>query len=434
MAKKLWGGRIKKETDKDFFEFQKSIQYDYKLALYDLRHSLIHISALKKSGILTNEEWQKLNSALSLIEKEIKENKFKPNLQSEDIHTEIQNRVEKKVGKLAQKLHTLRSRNDQIAFDEKNYCGIEACNIADYLSEVIAGLEYLSARYKNSQIPGYTHTRRAQKVAFADYLGAFEAMCARDKERLTAFSKKLIAYVGSGAFKGTSLSREYAAAIKEYLKSDSSRYIALVKNAPDNVSDRDFILEFLGILSILQMHLSRFAEDMILFSTQEFNFVDLPEEFCAGSSLMPHKKNPDFLELVRGYTGMIYGNLMALLTIMKGLPLTYNRDMQLDKEPLFSSVDIIKDELKILARFIKGIKLNEKVIGKALEDESLYAVDLAEYLVKEKKVPFAQAHEIIGKMIRYAEDNKCKIKDMEDGLLNKFSTHLNQKIIKGVFR
>ncbi|HLD41090.1 MAG TPA: argininosuccinate lyase [Candidatus Omnitrophota bacterium] len=434
MAKKLWGGRFKKETDKDFFEFQKSIQYDYKLALYDLRHSLIHISALKKSGILTNEEWQKLNSALSLIEKEIKENKFKPNLQSEDIHTEIQNRVEKKVGKLAQKLHTLRSRNDQIAFDEKNYCGIEACNIADYLSEVIAGLEYLSARYKNSQIPGYTHTRRAQKVAFADYLGAFEAMCARDKERLTAFSKKLIAYVGSGAFKGTSLSREYAAAIKEYLKSDSSRYIALVKNAPDNVSDRDFILEFLGILSILQMHLSRFAEDMILFSTQEFNFVDLPEEFCAGSSLMPHKKNPDFLELVRGYTGMIYGNLMALLTIMKGLPLTYNRDMQLDKEPLFSSVDIIKDELKILARFIKGIKLNEKVIGKALEDESLYAVDLAEYLVKEKKVPFAQAHEIIGKMIRYAEDNKCKIKDMEDGLLNKFSTHLNQKIIKGVFR
>src|SRR3989338_2273070 len=434
MAKKLWGGRFKKETDKDFFEFQKSIQYDYKLALYDLRHSLIHISALKKSGILTNEEWQKLNSALSLIEKEIKENKFKPNLQSEDIHTEIQNRVEKKVGKLAQKLHTLRSRNDQIAFDEKNYCGIEACNIADYLSEVIAGLEYLSARYKNSQIPGYTHTRRAQKVAFADYLGAFEAMCARDKERLTAFSKKLIAYVGSGAFKGTSLSREYAAAIKEYLKSDSSRYIALVKNAPDNVSDRDFILEFLGILSILQMHLSRFAEDMILFSTQEFNFVDLPEEFCAGSSLMPHKKNPDFLELVRGYTGMIYGNLMALLTIMKGLPLTYNRDMQLDKEPLFSSVDIIKDELKILARFIKGIKLNEKVIEKALEDESLYTVDLAEYLVKEKKIPFAQAHEIIGKVIRYAEDNKCKIKDMEDAALKKISGCLDRAVIRKVFK
>ena len=213
----------------------------------------------------------------------------------------------------------------------------------------------------------------------------------------------------------------------------SARYISLVKNAPDNVSDRDFIIEFLSVLSILQMHLSRFAEDMILFSTKEFNFVDLPEEFCTGSSLMPHKKNPDFLELVRGYTGRIYGNLMALLTTMKGLPLTYNRDMQLDKEPLFSSVEIIKDELKILAKFIKGIKLNQEVIKNALEDESLYTVELAEYLVKEKNVPFAQAHEIVGRLIRYSEDNKRGIKEMEEKSLKEVSKYLDKKTIKKIF-
>lgn len=433
MAKKLWGGRFKKETDKDFFKFQKSIQYDYKLALYDIHHSFIHISALKKAGILTEEERQKLHSALTGISKEIKENKFKPNLKSEDIHTEIQTRVEKKIGSLSYKLHTLRSRNDQIAFDEKNYCGFEGCNIADCLLEVISALKYLGAKYKGLHMPGYTHTQRAQKIAFADYLAAFESMFARDKGRLDAFTDKLVIYIGSGAFKGTSLSKEYDAAAKEYLKKMDSQYIALVKNAPDNVSDRDFIIELLSALSILQMHLSRFSEDMILFSTKEFNFVDLPEEFCTGSSLMPHKKNPDFLELVRGYTGRIYGNLMALLTTMKGLPLTYNRDMQLDKEPLFSSVEIIKDELKILAKFIKGIKLNQEVIKKALEDESLYTVDLAEYLVKEKKVPFAQAHEIVGRLIRYSEDNKCKIKEIAEKSLKKISECLDKKTIKKIF-
>ncbi len=433
MTKKLWGGRFKKETDKDFFEFQKSIQYDYKLALYDVRHSLIHILALKKAGILTNKEWQRLNSVLSDIEKEIKENKFRPSLESEDIHTEIQNRVEKNVGRLAEKLHTLRSRNDQVAFDEKNYCGFEGSNTADCLSGVISALKYLSAKYKESRIPGYTHTQRAQDIAFTDYLAAFEAMFTKDKERLDAFTAKLVAYIGSGAFKGTSLSKEYDAAAKEYLGKMSRQYVSLVKNAPDNVSDRDFVIEFLSVLSILQMHLSRFAEDMILFSTKEFNFVDLPEEFCTGSSLMPHKKNPDFLELVRGYTGRIYGNLMAILTTMKGLPLTYNRDMQLDKEPLFSSVDIVKEELKILAKFIKGIKLNEEVIKKALEDESLYTVDLAEYLVKEKKVPFSQAHEIVGRLIRYSEDNKRGIKQMEEKSLKEVSEYLDKKTIRKIF-
>lgn len=438
MAKKLWGGRFKKEIDKDFFKFQKSIQYDYKLAKYDVIHSLIHISALKNSGILSKDEFIKLHSALFEIYHEVKENKFSPDPESEDIHTEIQNRVEKKVGKLAQKLHTLRSRNDQIAFDEKYYCLKESLSIQGLMINVLDSLYSAGEKFMSSPFVGYTHTQKAQTIPFGVYVLAFLDMFERDNNRLKALRDNLVLCIGSGAFKGTSLTKEYDKAIKDTMKmllnkEKNCLMVETIKNPLEHVSDRDFIIEFLSVLSILQMHLSRFAEDMILFSTKEFNFVDLPEEFCTGSSLMPHKKNPDFLELVRGYTGRIYGNLISLLTTMKGLPLTYNRDMQLDKEPLFSSVGIIKDELKILAKFIKGIKLNKESIKKALEDESLYAVDLAEYLVKEQKVPFAQAHEIVGKLIRYAEDNKCKIIEMEDPLLKKFSAYLNRKIITKIF-
>ncbi|MEK6567774.1 MAG: argininosuccinate lyase, partial [Candidatus Omnitrophota bacterium] len=394
---------------------------------------------LKNSKILDKGEFVKLKSALLGIYREIKEDKFKPDFNSEDIHTDIQNKVEAKVGGLAQKLHTLRSRNDQIAFDEKYYCLGETLKIGVLLINLRKSLLFLAEQYSDSPFIGYTHTQRAQNLLFKDYVLAFSHMFKRDSERLKAFGNNLILCIGSGAFKGTSLTEEYDKAIKEILntvfdKETKGFNIETIKNPLEHVSDRDFIIELLSAISILQMHLSRFAEDMILFSTKEFNFVDLPEEFCTGSSMMPHKKNPDFLELVRGYTGRIYGNLMALLTTMKGLPLTYNRDMQLDKEPLFSSVEIVKDELKILDKFIKGIKLNQEVIKKALEDESLYTVELAEYLVKEKKVSFAQAHEIVGKLIRYAEDNKCRIKDMEDNLLKGFSIHLDKKIIKAVFR
>lgn len=438
MAKKLWGGRFKKETDKDFFEFQKSIQYDYKLAEYDVIHSLIHISALKNAGILGKDEFAKLHSALLDIDNKIKENKFSPDINSEDIHTDIQNKVEAKVGNLAQKLHTLRSRNDQIAFDEKYYCLKESFVIKKLMAEVLSSVSSLRRQYKDSFFVGYTHTQRAQNINFSDYASAFFYMFKRDIDRLKTFDNNVTLSIGSGAFKGTSLTKEYDKAAKEIVnvlldKKDNRFWVKTVENPLEHVSDRDFIIEFLSALSILQMHLSRFAEDMILFSTKEFNFVDLPEEFCTGSSLMPHKKNPDFLELVRGYTGRIYGNLMALLTTMKGLPLTYNRDMQLDKEPLFSSVEIVKDELKILAKFIKGIKLNQEVIKKAMEDESLYTVDLAEYLVKEKKVPFAQAHEIVGKLIRYSEDNKCKIKEIEEKCLKKISGYLDKKAIVNIF-
>ncbi|MEW6170365.1 MAG: argininosuccinate lyase [Candidatus Omnitrophota bacterium] len=402
MAKKLWGARFTKEIDKDFFQFQKSIQYDYKLAKYDIYHSLIHVLALADAKILSKPETKKLISSLKEILKEIEANKFKPNLESEDIHTDIQNRIEKKIGRLALKLHTLRSRNDMIVFDEKFYSSDKASEIVDNLRKTIASLKYLSNQYKNIDIVGYTHSQRAQKIKFSDYIGAFIKMFGNDLERLSNFQNNLIIYIGSGAFKGTTLLKNYKTAIKKangILRFKTGK-IKVVDNPACNVSDRDFIVEFLSILANLQMHLSRICEDFILYSTKEFNYLELPEEFCTGSSLMPHKKNPDFLELVRGYTGRIYGGLISILVTMKGLPLTYNRDMQLDKKPLFSCVEIIEAELKLMAKFIKEIKLNKEVIKIALKDKSLYTVDLVESLVKDNGMPFKKAYDIVGKSIK----------------------------------
>ena len=433
MMKKLWGGRFKKAIDKDFFEFQKSIQYDYKLAEYDIYHSIIHVIALKEAEIITSAEATKLVSALNGIFKEIKTGKLKPDLSSEDIHTFIQNKVEKKVGKLAFKLHTLRSRNDQVAFDEKWYCYKEGVTILGLLNVLSSSLNSLSNKYKNCFLPGYTHTQRAQVVSFVNYIGAFFSMFTRDFDRLDNFIRNLSIYVGSGALAGSAIPKKaYNEALRKFLEKTKVHFkyakSEIVKNSLDNVSSRDFVIEFLSILSILQMHLSRLSEDFILYSTKEFSFFDLPEEFCTGSSLLPHKKNPDFLELVRGYTGRIYGNLTAILTIMKGLPLTYNRDMQLDKEPLFSSIEIITEELKIMAQFIKGIKLNQDNISQALEDEGLYATELVEFLVY-KGVPFSEAHTIIGKLVRSSQDKNKKIKDMSDVQLKHFHKELNHRAI-----
>lgn len=427
MAKKLWGGRFKKRVDREFEELSKSVHYDYKLAEYDIYHSKIHTLALRNRGILTKAESNKIISGLEDILQEIKRSEFNPDLSCEDVHTEIQNRLEKKIGKPALKLHTLRSRNDQIVFDEKWYCLEEGANIKNLLLDVLESLKFLAKRYEKQYFVGYTHTQRAQVILFSSYISAFYDMFSRDIQRLKKFLDSLVIYIGAGALGGSSLRKEdYDKAIKGVLRGKCK--VVPVVNPLDNVSDRDFIIEFLCILSILQMHLSRLAEDFILYSTREFNFFDLPEELCSGSSLMPHKKNPDFLELVRGYTGVIYGNLISLLTTMKGLPLAYNRDMQIDKEPLFSSIKIVKDELKIMAKFIKKIRLNATAIGKILEDESLYATELAEYLVY-KNVPFQEAHTIVGRLIRYAEDKNIKIKEMPDKLLKNFHNALDRKVV-----
>jgi argininosuccinate lyase len=321
-------------------------------------------------------------------------------------------------------------------FDEKYYCIHQGLEIGRLIAKVFVSLSELSNKYKNNFFVGYTHTRRAQVIKFTNYILSFGRMFERDLEKIENFCKNTEIFIGSGALAGSFIKgQDYDKAIKQFIKKYAQDFpfkISLANNSLDNVSNRDFIIDFLSILSVLQMHLSRMAEDFILYSSKEFDYLDLPEEFCTGSSHMPHKKNPDFLELVRGYTGRIYGNLLSVLTTMKGLPLTYNRDMQLDKEPLFSSVDVVKDELAILAKFLGGVRLKTGVIEKALEDETLYATELAEYLVG-KGVPFKKAHEIIGRLVRYSEENNLKLKDMVDEMLLEFSPHLKKKEIEKIF-
>jgi argininosuccinate lyase len=431
MAKKLWGGRFKKATDAQFEEFSRSIQYDYKLAEYDILHSMIHVTALFNAGMLTVQEGKQLNDALTQVLSGIEDGSFTPDLAYEDIHSDIQHRVEKIAGDAAGKLHTLRSRNDQIAFDVKAYCFSEAMDTIVRLRAVLIALEDLAVKYDGMCFPGYTHTQHAQVILFSDYCHCWAHMLARDLERFDSYLQRLSIPVGAGALAGSAIPSEaYAEAVKEVLDGEGP-VSGPVVNALEHVSDRDFVVELLSIVSITQMHLSRFAEDMILYSTAEYRYLDLPEEFCTGSSLMPHKKNADFMELMRGSTGRVYGDLISVLTTMKGLPSSYNRDMQLDKEPLFSSLELLQNELEMLARFIPGITLREDVIVTALDDEHFYGVEVAQYLV-EQGVAFADAHEVVGKLIRYAEDNDCEIREMSDEALRGFHPSLNQQAVNEV--
>ncbi|MCP4653322.1 MAG: argininosuccinate lyase [Candidatus Omnitrophica bacterium] len=431
MDKKMWGGRFKKEIDKDFFEFQKSINYDHKLAEYDVYHSLIHVGALAAAEILSKDEEDALVGALREILSQIKKGKFKFDPECEDIHSDIQNKVKEKAGKAALKLHTLRSRNDQVVFDEKMYVLTQYIETIKLLSNLLEEIFKKSQDYEKRYFIGYTHTQRAQVVYFSDYILAYGQMLMRDYDRLVKFEEGLKIHIGAGALAGSPLSPDYyrrAISISGVIR----KHFGELSSPMDHVSSRDFVIEFLSILAIIQMHLSRMSEDMIMYSTREFDYLDLPEEFCTGSSLMPHKKNADFLELVRGSTGKVYGSLFSVLTTMKGLPLAYNRDMQLDKEPLFASVETVKDELTIMAKFIKKLKLKKDNIDNALKDEHLYATEIAEFLVMKKGVAFKDAHDIVGKLIRHSEEKKVKIQNISDKLLSTFHKDLNKKILTKV--
>ena len=431
MVKKLWGGRFSKKTDPLVEEFTSSICVDKELAFYDVIGSILHVAVLKEAGLISKVEYSKIDRVLKEIKKSIESGDFKVDDKSEDIHSDIQNKLENKIGKVAMKLHTARSRNDQVVFDVKFYCKEASITVGQLIVELEkAILKSLYKKYKNVNLPGYTHLQHAQPINLAKYISAYLEMLFRDFNRMVALSKGIKVSLGSGALAGTEIeANKYNKAIKEALKKLGLKEgVSVVDNSIDNVSDRDFVIEALSVLAIIGMHLSRLAEDLIIWSTSEFGFIELDDAFCTGSSLMPQKKNPDVLELIRGNTGKLYGNLMSVLTMMKGLPLAYNRDMQLDKEPLFSSFKIIKDELNILAKLIPTIKIKKKNIAKQLEDESLYATDIAHYLVT-KGIAFKEAHKIMGNLVRFSLNKKIKIKDMTSEQLNKFSQFLNQKII-----
>ncbi|MDD5668530.1 MAG: argininosuccinate lyase [Candidatus Omnitrophica bacterium] len=438
--KKLWGGRFGKETNVFVEEFTRSIHYDYKLARYDILGSILHVKILKTSGYLNSLEAEKLTAALKDLYRYVSGSAFNPGLKDEDIHTFIQNELEKRTGELALKLHTARSRNDQVVFATKVYCKIAVEAIQTRIFAFMGALDTAAKNNENIILPGFTHLQHAQPVYLKDYLGAYRNMFARDSERLAYISQTIKITMGAGALAGTPInSADYRVNAKDVLDGpeDIKKLIAALRvepvtNSLDSVSNRDFVIELLSALSLIATHLSRLSEDLILWATREFGFIELDDAFCTGSSLMPQKKNPDVLELMRGYAGRIYGNLLSVLTMMKGLPLTYNRDMQLDKEPLFSSFQIIESELTVMEGLIRTIQFNREKISEHLKDESLYATDLVYYLV-DKKIPFKMAHAIIGKLIKYSLDSRIQIKDLPEEKLKGFSGVFVKSEIKRLF-
>lgn len=424
MNKKLWGGRFAKAADPLAEEFTKSIQYDHKLVKYDLLGSMAHVRILKKAGYVTASEAAKLTKGLKAVLASVKSGRFSYDPVAEDIHTQIQNMVYAKAGDAALKLHTARSRNDQVVFAVKLYCKDAIKETIDRVEDLISAIEGLAAKNREVIIPGFTHLQHAQPVYLMDYLLAYAMMLKADYGKLDYLERTIKLTMGAGALAGTPIKSG------DYKVSVDGIKVECTTNSVYAVSDRDFLISALNVLSLIGIHLSRLSEDLIIWSTKEFDFIRIDDAFCTGSSLMPQKKNPDILELVRGYAGRLLGNAVSVMTMMKGLPLTYNRDMQLDKEPLFNSFGIVLSELKAMTGLIKTLKFNKVKIEERLEDEALYATDLVYYLVK-KGVPFKNAHNIIGDLVKYSIDNGIDIKSMTDHELSRFSDKFkNREMIR----
>jgi len=426
MSKKLWGGRFEKATDPIVEEFTKSIQYDHKLAKHDLLGSMAHVQILKRALYVTAPEAAKLTKGLKSILASVKAGKFKHDPAAEDIHTQIQNMLYSKIGDAALKLHTARSRNDQVIFAVKLYCKDTIKETIRGVQDLVRALEGLAAKNRGVIMPGFTHLQHAQPVYLKDYLLAYVMMLNTDSGKLDYLEKSIKLTMGAGALAGTPIKSG------DYKVSVGGIKIECTTNSIYAVSDRDFLMSTLVVLSLIGIHLSRLAEDLVIWSTKEFDFIKIDDAFCTGSSLMPQKKNPDVLELVRGYAGRLMANAMSVMTMMKGLPLTYNRDMQLDKEPLFNSFEIVLSELKVMSGLIKTLKFNKVKIEEHLDDEALYATDLVYYLVK-KGVAFKSAHNITGDLVRYSIDNGIDIKSMTDHELSRFSDKFKNKEIVRLF-
>lgn len=423
MTKKMWGGRFSKSTHPLVEKFTGSVHYDKRLAEYDLLGSMIHVEILRKAGFLKKREALALFNGLQAIYKKAAAGTYKPDASSEDVHTDIQNKLEKSAGPVALKLHTARSRNDQVAFASRLYTKIKAAELSAAISGLDKALNALSKKYEDLIIPGFTHMQHAQVVRLKDHLGAYSDMLGRDSARLDAAAENIRLVMGAGSVAGTPIPAAlYEIRSPGRLKNSNIKSfdIHAVSNSVDAVSDRDFVVDILSALAMVGMHISRLSEDLIIWSTKEFAFVELDESFATGSSLMPQKKNPDVLELARGYTGRLYGNLMNVLTVMKGLPLSYNRDMQLDKEPLFDSIDIVLLELEVLSELVKTLKINKARVEEALGDEALYATDLVYYLV-DKGVSFKIAHGLVGRLVKHSLESGIAIQSMNESELGKFS-------------
>lgn len=397
----LWGSRFSKKLDESVNDFNSSLNFDKKLCKYDIQGSVAHVLMLKDQKILDEDEALLLVNALNEILLDYEEGKIVFDTAFEDIHTNVEKLLIEKVGDIGKKVHTARSRNDQVALDVRMYLKEETKAIQSLLLELLKTLLDISKQHTETIMPGYTHLQRAQPITFAHHLGAYIEMFKRDFERLSDSYKRInILPLGSGALATTPHN------IDRYKTAQYLGFDDVSLNSLDGVSDRDFIIETLSDLSLIMTHLSRFSEELVLWSSFEFKFIELDDGFSTGSSLMPQKKNPDIPELIRGKTGRVYGSLVSLLTTMKALPLAYNKDMQEDKEPLFDAVETVKLCLSILPPMLKTMRINKDKMLSAVKEGFLNATDVADYLVK-KSVPFRDAHECAGALVAYAiQQNK----------------------------
>lgn len=403
---KLWGGRFTKSTDSFTDHFHSSISFDQRMYKEDITGSIAHANMLGKQGIISKEDSELIQQTLKEILKDIEDGKVEFDEKAEDIHMNIETVLINRIGDVGKRLHTGRSRNDQVALDIRMYVKNEIVNIQKLIKSLQKTLNNIAKENINTIMPGYTHLQRAQPITFAHHILAYVEMLKRDYERLSdTYKRTNVMPLGSGALATTTynLDREYVA--KE-LGFDS-----ITLNSLDGVSDRDFCIELLNSLSILMMHLSRFCEEIILWSSHEFKFIELDDAYSTGSSIMPQKKNPDMAELIRGKTGRVYGYLIGLLTTMKSLPLAYNKDMQEDKEGVFAAIDTVKMCLPVFTSMIETMTINNKNMLDAAKGGFTNATDAADWLVK-KGVPFRDAHAIIGHLVIYCIENNTNLDDL----------------------
>ncbi len=423
---KLWGGRFQKSTDKKVDDFNSSIRFDKRMYKQDIKGSIAHSKMLAKQGIIPKEDGEKIAAGLREILEEIEAGKVEFLIDAEDIHMNIEKLLTDKIGDAGKRLHTGRSRNDQVALDIRMYLMDEIDEISDMTRALLEALVQLAEEHTETIMPGYTHLQKAQPITLAHHFMAYFQMFARDLERLSDCKKRTnVMPLGSGALAGTTypLDREFVAA--------ELGFSAVTQNSLDGVSDRDFVIELAGCLSMLMMHLSRFSEELILWSSHEFSFVEMDDAYSTGSSIMPQKKNPDVAELIRGKTGRVYGHLMGLLTTMKGIPLAYNKDMQEDKEPIFDAVDTVKLCLPVFCDMILTMTVKKENMLKGAKGGFTNATDVADYLVK-KGMPFRDAHEVCGKLVFYAISKDKSLDELTIEEFKEFSDIIDNDVYDAI--
>ncbi|MBR5278175.1 MAG: argininosuccinate lyase [Clostridia bacterium] len=393
MAQKMWAGRTAGETDKLADDFNSSIHFDCRMYKQDIKGSMAHAAMLGAKGIITQAEAETLIAGLEEILADIESGALDINMDSEDIHMFVEEVLTQRLGDVGKKLHTARSRNDQVALDLRMHLRDEAETIIGYIKDVIKALLIIIKDNKTAILPGYTHLQRAQPITFAHHLLAYCFMLLRDIDRFTDMKKRMnVSPIGSCALAGTTYDTD------RYFEAEQLGFDSICLNSIDGVSDRDFVVEFISCCSVLMMHLSRLSEEIILWSSWEFKFIELSDAYTTGSSIMPQKKNSDMAELIRGKTGRVYGDLMGILTTLKGLPLAYNKDMQEDKEGVFDAVDTVKMCLQVMAGMVATMKVNRQNMLRAAQEGFINATDLADYLVK-KGMPFRTAYKISGTIV-----------------------------------